>query len=502
MKRRIKGFFSILLLILSGIMVALVLYIMGRFQHITFEQLLYSLFYSKGSSIHAVLEGIVVCIIIFVVYMGLVLFPFLGKVKIRDTVFFPIPRELFFSYSIYLFFLMFVASGLYFGLFKYVYYQIDTTDLFDYYVDPRSVDIQFNGEKKNLIYIFVESLEMSGVSSSNGGFFDKSIIPDLEKLALENTNFSNGSQLGGAVQVEGVGWTMAGMVSETAGVPLKVLVQGNHYNEYSSFLPGVYSLGEILSDNGYSNYLMMGSDADFGGRKQYFLEHGNYEIYDYYWAINQRMIDPNYYEWWGYEDSKLFSFAKDKLMEISHNDGNFNFTLLTADSHFPNGYIDKSCSNDLPFQSHYANSFYCVNKMLFEFVEWIKSQDFYQDTVIVISGDHLVMQGDIYQKIDAKDRTVYQTIIHSDLSSDNTSNRVFTTMDMFPTTLASIGATIDGDRLGLGTNLYSSKETLVEKLGVDYVNREIPKRSKFYNQYLLQDTYQEMYKNVGRKYYD
>ena len=36
---------------------------------------------------------------------------------------------------------------------------------------------------------------------------------------------------------------------------------------------------------------------------------------------------------------------------------------------------------------------------------------------------------------------------------------------MYPTILASMGATIEGDRLGLGTNLFSSQETLIEQLG-------------------------------------
>ena len=29
---------------------------------------------------------------------------------------------------------------------------------------------------------------------------------------------------------------------------------------------------------------MMGSDASFGNRDQYYSEHGNYDIYDYTWA--------------------------------------------------------------------------------------------------------------------------------------------------------------------------------------------------------------------------
>ena len=502
MKKRIKNIISYTLLVLSGILVALTLYIMFRFKYVSFEQLIFSLFYSKGSSIHAIGEGIIIGIIIFIIYFFIILFPFYGKWNINHSIIFPLLKDYLFPYSIYVFLLIFISSGLYLGLFRYLYYQVNTTQLFDSYVDPRSVDIEFSSDKKNLVYIFVESLEMSNASVGNGGFMSKSYIPNLESIALQNIHFSNTDQLGGAMQVDGVGWTMGGMVAQTAGIPLKVLVQGNHYDEYSHFLPGAYSLGEVLEDNGYHNYLMLGSDASFGGRKMYFTEHGNYEIYDYYWALDKQLFLKDYFKWWGYEDSKLFQYAKEQLVNISKKNEPFNFTILTADTHFPDGYIDKSCEGNLPFDHHYANSFYCSDKMIYEFVNWLKSQDFYKDTVIVIVGDHLVMQGDVYQQLKLKDRVVYNTIIHSDLETNYFKNRLFTTMDMYPTTLVAMGATIEGDRLGLGTNLFSGKKTILEEKGYDYVNKEIAKRSKFYNKYILGNTYREMYKNVGRKYND
>ena len=502
MKKGIKNIISYILLLLSGILTAFTLYIMFRFQHVRFEQLIYNLFFLDGSSVSAVGEGFFVGIIILVIYMIIVLFPFFGNWKIKQKKIFPVNKIFFFPYSIYMFLLMFFVSGLYFGLFSYLYYQFDSTNLFDYYVEPRDVDIAFPDDKKNLIYIYVESLEMSGVSTNNGGFMTKSIIPNLENMALDSTNFSNSDKLGGALQVDGLNWTIAGMVGQTAGIPLKVLVQGNHYNEYSKFLPGVYSLGEVLKDNGYNNYLMLGSDANFGGRKQYFKEHGDYEIFDYNWALKEKLLREDYYKWWGYEDSKLFSYAKNKLMDISKSGEAFNFTILTADTHFPNGYVDRSCSSNLPFDNHYANSFYCADKMIYDFIEWIKQQDFYKDTVIVISGDHLVMQGDLYKSVNFSDRVVYNSFINSYIDGQNNKNRLFTTMDMYPTTLAAMGATVSGDRLGLGTNLYSGKKTLIEELGYDYVSKEISKKSNFYNEYILADTYKEMYKNVGKKYID
>lgn len=65
-------------------------------------------------------------------------------------------------------------------------------------------------------------------------------------------------------------------------------------------------------------------------------------------------------------------------------------------------------------------------------------------------------------------------------------------MDMYPTTLVSIGASIKGDRLGLGTNLFSGKKTLIEELGFDYLDNELNKKSNFYDDYILASTYKEM----------
>ena len=53
-------------------------------------------------------------------------------------------------------------------------------------------------------------------------------------------------------------------------------------------------------------------------------------------------------------------------------------------------------------------------------------------------------------------------------------------MDMYPTTLAAMGVEIEGDKLGLGVNLYSDTPTLVEKYGNEKLNIELMKNSKFY----------------------
>ena len=55
----------------------------------------------------------------------------------------------------------------------------------------------------------------------------------------------------------------------------------------------------------------------------------------------------------------------------------------------------------------------------------------------------------------------------------NSVNREFNTMDMFPTTLASLGVNIEGNYLGLGVNLFSDQPTISEQYGRDMVNKEL-----------------------------
>jgi hypothetical protein len=57
---------------------------------------------------------------------------------------------------------------------------------------------------------------------------------------------------------------------------------------------------------------------------------------------------------------------------------------------------------------------------------------------------------------------------------------VATPLDIFPTTLASLGFNIDGERLGLGTNLFSDEQTLAEQHGFDWLDAEVQKTSSYY----------------------
>lgn len=197
----------------------------------------------------------------------------------------------------------------------------------------------------------------------------------------------------------GATWTMGAMFAQTSGIPLSISIDGNDMNTQEHFFAGAVTLGDILESAGYCQNLMIGSDATFGGRRLYFTEHGNYNIYDYNYASENGLIPPDYRVWWGYEDEKLFSFAKDKLTELSQQSTPFNFTMLTVDTHFEDGYPCELCTDEFG-DNQYANVMACSSRQVKELVDWIQQQDFYENTTIVISGDHPTMDKDFCEDVD------------------------------------------------------------------------------------------------------
>lgn len=350
------------------------------------------------------------------------------------------------------------------------------------YVNPETAQLEFPDEKRNLVYIFLESMETTYYSKKDGGLSEKDLIPEISKLAKENLNFSDTSKLGGAYTLYGTTWTVGAMSAQTAGVPLKMSIDDNALSEYSVFLGGAYSIGEILEDNGYHNFLLLGSDATFGGRRNLFSQHGNYEIWDVENALAENRISEQV--WWGYSDDLLFEMAKEKITELSQKDEPFNFTMLTVDTHFPDGYECEDCPNK--WDEQYKNVISCSSKRVGDLVKWIQKQDFYDNTTIVISGDHLTMQSDFFELEEGQeyDKKVVNVIINPASEPENTS-RVYSTFDLYPTTLGALGVQIEGNRLALGTNLFSNEQTLIEKYGLEYVNNELMKTSKFYDRNIL-----------------
>lgn len=353
----------------------------------------------------------------------------------------------------------------------------------DHYVNPDDVQLTFPKKKRNLLYIYLESTEITYTDKKNGGAFDEDVIPEMTQLAEsdEAEDFEgkdHGTTLNGGIALSDTTFTMGAMFGDTSGLPLKISINRNRMDTQTQFFPSITTLGDILDKEGYRQILLIGSQSVFGGRKLYFTSHGNYEMRDYDYYKNNGTLPQGYKVWWGFEDEKLFQYAKDTLSELDKGGQPWNLTMLTVDTHFTDGYVCRLCRDD--FSDQYSNVFACASRQVTQFLEWAKTQDWYDDTAIILTGDHPTMDANYCQRVPRSyQRKTYTAFINSAVKPAENRHREYATLDYFPTTLAAMGVKIDGDRLGLGTNLFSNKETLVEKYGATEINLQIDRHSSF-----------------------
>lgn len=359
-----------------------------------------------------------------------------------------------------------------------------STYIEDNYVDPTTVQLTFPEKKRNLIYIFLESMEVSYSDEASGGLFDTNYIPKLTQISEENENFSGSKEdglLNGGNSLKYSTWTMGGMFAATSGLPLKIPIEingvgTNFMNTQESFFPNLTCLGDILREQGYTLDMSFGSDATFGGRRLCFSQHGNFDFHDWKYYTTNGPLPEGYKVWWGFEDEKLFEFAKERLNDLGSKEEPFDFTMLTVDTHYPEGYVCELCGDE--YDEQYANVIKCSDDQVSAFIEWCQEQPWYENTTIILSGDHPTMNKEFCSSAAYDyERKCYTAYINAAVEPERKEYREFATVDNFPTTLAALGVQIEGNRLGLGTNLFSDEDTLIERDGLEYVNTELQKSS-------------------------
>lgn len=481
MKKRLNT----ILIILNSLILSATIYYNNNYVLDQFDNLFNSIFASqKGASNQVIISNLSIYIPIFIIILAILFFLFSDSGIITNNIDRFIKdesrlkrlrnRTLHIANKALK--IILVVSSVYLILalriIGFVSSNIQESDIYSkYYVDPKTVQLTFPEKKKNLIHIYLESTETSIFSNINGGDFEESIAKELQDLAFEGDNFSYTNGLGGFLHVPGATWTQAALIAQESGINYKPLYTVD--KKFDRGLPKLTSIGSILKEQNYNLRFLMGSDADFADRRLFFEEHG-YLVYDVNSAKEDKNIPEDYDVWWGFEDKKLFEFAKEQIIELSEKNEPFALNLLTADTHFTDGYVDESCSLD--YDVPYYNSYACSSKKVGEFIEWSKTQDFYKDTVVVITGDHLTMQDDVF---DEEDRYIYNTFLNTGKTS-NTKNRQATSLDIFPTVLSAMGVEIEGNKLGLGVNLYSEEKTLMEIYGRELLDEEIYKDSLIY----------------------
>lgn len=341
--------------------------------------------------------------------------------------------------------------------------------------------------KRNIIYIFMESMESDFTDIENGGVFEKSLIPELTKLANEHISFSENNFPGGGTNLQGTSWTVAGLLSKLTSLPY--FLPFSRINNTEVCLKNVTGLNDVLHNQGYNQVFAMGSEKQFENRDTV-LESHNVEIHDIKWYKENNFIPKEYHVFWGFEDLKLYEVSKIELTDLASKNKPFFYGMLTVDTHFPKGFKCAKCKNET--KSQMDNVILCADRQLSEFINWIKAQPWYENTTIVITGDHnyldapfnnfIKRESKLSKKQIEEKRKFLNIIINpaNEIPLKKQKNRKFSSFDITPTVLEAAGNKINGKGMYLGRSLLSENKTLCETYPADFIEKEIMKKTAEY----------------------
>lgn len=312
----------------------------------------------------------------------------------------------------------------------------------DAYHEPK---IRFDDDKKNFVYLYIESLERT--------YFDEErfpgLMPNLSALMSEAMVFTD------IKHAPATGWTIAGMVASQCGVPLFSPSHGNSLGALDRFLPKANCIGDILSDLGYTLHYMGGANNEFAGKGKFYRHHG-YSQVDGFEELKSELEDSDYVTSWGLYDDTLYKIALKRIKSLAESEKHFGLVLLTLDTHHPKGNIADQCG-ELQYgngENDMLNAVHCADKLAAEFIDDLRSIDDLENTVIIVQSDHIAMRNTAYSRLKNADRRNLFMIFDPSLPEGVVNNRPGTLLDIGPTILDILGASVDG--LGFGRNLLLS----------------------------------------------
>lgn len=357
----------------------------------------------------------------------------------------------------------------------------------DNYIFPDSVQIIFPEKKYNLIYIMLESMETNFAP----------ITPELDSLSKVHLSF-----LPGGYPAANTDLTIASQTAKLCGLPLSPPLHEAMFgtvNGIKNFMGNATCFTDILAKEGYSQTYIQGSDSEFGSKKYLWTLHGNVNVHDLLYFEENGLFKKENEHFWGFDDAELYHLAKHDLNEIVKDTTKpFAFYLLTVDTHIPYGYLNSECPEKVDvIENQLPAVISCTSFEVSKFIEWIQAQPWFENTVIVVVGDHVhpyfnasedmnrfVAAKNLLGEIDQQKKHFWVNFFINSQKEPAQVNRKFNSFDMFPTILESIGADIEGHALGFGRSLFSDEKTLLERYPKEMIDSVLKTPSSQYNYFM------------------
>lgn len=224
-----------------------------------------------------------------------------------------------------------------------------------------------NTHKPNVLIIIWESLTAKAVDFQ---FESQEVVPFFNKLKNESIYFNNFYASGDR--------TDKGLVAVLSGYPAQPTQSIVKNPDKNGKLP---MLSKDFSQNGFQTEFYYGGETEFANIKSYLFNGNLQNIYDVH-----AFPEDSAYSKWGVHDHLVFEkFLNDHSFGRSKP---FFSTLLTLSSHQPYEIPKQSTfeSEDEPAQ--FYNSLQYSDKALQDFIEKAKQSSWWNNTVVIILGDH------------------------------------------------------------------------------------------------------------------
>lgn len=143
---------------------------------------------------------------------------------------------------------------------------------------------------------------------------------------------------------------------------------------------------EVIGDKGYTSINMHANDKTFWNRNVMYDSFG----YDEYYSKEDYDVTEDKSYGWGYLDEYFFSDSLDKMEEIEQP---FYNKMITLTNHYPftvpedKKYIEQGDTSSGTLNRFFQTIRY-QDEALKQFVEKFKASDLYDDTLLIIYGDH------------------------------------------------------------------------------------------------------------------
>ncbi|HTR00017.1 MAG TPA: sulfatase-like hydrolase/transferase [Candidatus Acidoferrum sp.] len=284
------------------------------------------------------------------------------------------------------------------------------------------------GAGRNLVLIYLESLEATYLNEKIFG----PLAPNLQRFMREGLTFTQ------IQQTAGTSFTMAGIVSSQCGTPMlfEVTPSGNDIMQ-NGFLNHVTCLGDILHAGGYHQVFMGGAPLRFAGKGRFLLAHHYDEVLGRI-ALSAKLPDRAYQTGWGLYDDSLFTLASETFMRLADTAQPFNLSLLTLDTHHPNGAASASCKPYAKIDNSILHAVHCTDQLLKRFIDTISRHPAWANTIVVLVSDHYAMRNAasaFYPPV--ADRRLLFTVLNAPRTGEVVTPG--THMDIAPTILELLG---------------------------------------------------------------